>query len=158
MDKLRELVELWKKGPEGHGWCECWRYAANELEAALDAEQGGDQLGWQFDDGSEFYICGFAGGAHPEGAFSTVSCLLKNPDKTEMVLHYKLVDAPKQGWQPISTAPKDYEWFLGSSGGRAYPCRYDKDGAFVSNRSEWCWPTHWMPLPAPPEVKEADRG
>jgi hypothetical protein len=64
-------------------------------------------------------------------------------------------------WQPISTAPKDGTRLLVSEGGevqvvawRATPYGRQNWGAddgesvFVAG---WFSPTHWMPLPPPPE-------
>jgi hypothetical protein len=75
-------------------------------------------------------------------------------------------------WQPIETAPKD-EWILcyepnkGFTGGHCYVCKwaydnqfwYDKisDILFIKEGEDYtvkyltCVPTHWMPLPEPPE-------
>jgi hypothetical protein len=70
-------------------------------------------------------------------------------------------------WQPIESAPKDGTEILG----------WDKEGKYASvsfkvtryycnwenkyrdSKSWWkgnvtCTPTHWMPLPKPPETKE----
>ncbi len=74
-------------------------------------------------------------------------------------------------WQPIETAPKDGRWVLvygGKSvhdpqdGSRAFECKCDTViQAFQNLSGEWegmadGWtyrPTHWMPLPPPPEEK-----
>ena len=62
-----------------------------------------------------------------------------------------------QGWQPIETAPVDTCVLIGwhkDLGGKAYVM-----AMFDSARKAWCnpWtdflgPTHWMPLPEPPEL------
>lgn len=41
-----------------------------------------------FDDGREFKLTGVAGGAAPEGEFSTVTCELRQADGRVRVLHY----------------------------------------------------------------------
>ena len=72
------------------------------------------------------------------------------------------------GWLPIETAPrdgthflayaKDFTWddWLDVDGG-IFECYVEGDGRFVSQRyefGEFCisdQPTHWMPLPEPPQ-------
>jgi len=72
-------------------------------------------------------------------------------------------------WKPIDTAPKDGSWFLGyfpNQTVHAIPCHYGKRlathvegepfyGMFGVGEiyGDKCilWPTHWMPLPSPPE-------
>lgn len=70
-------------------------------------------------------------------------------------------------WQGIETAPKDGTHMLASAIGGMYIFLWVKDTDFVSGRREgWTcgdqnieglyyrvWPTHWRPLPAPPEAK-----
>jgi len=67
-------------------------------------------------------------------------------------------------WQPIERAPKDGTQIL------AYACGYtghfygvaewalNGPGKIQPHQERWFWsyairPTHWMPLPAPPETK-----
>jgi hypothetical protein len=57
------------------------------------------------------------------------------------------------GWQPIETAPKDTRTVLIAWRG------FVTTGFFCPDDGEWldlphmeqCPPTHWMPLPEPPE-------
>lgn len=77
--------------------------------------------------------------------------------------------AEASGWQPIETAPKDGTeidvWCEstanGDNGGYRIPdswwCQTDKNWrTHGDNRISWAHPpTHWMPLPAPPAVKES---
>lgn len=63
-------------------------------------------------------------------------------------------------WQPISTAPKDGTDILGYDGYQMTTVTWFEIGKWWSlvapgsyaEDSEWT-PTHWMPLPEPPEVK-----
>ena len=61
--------------------------------------------------------------------------------------------AVSQGWQPIETAPKDERILLG---GFYASGNFDVEvGAWVFTHRRWPYigdkfPTHWMPLPAPP--------
>ncbi len=79
-------------------------------------------------------------------------------------------------WQPIETAPRDgvtfQAWMTdGRSGRRVEQCwepyarfnehgafeiwgrtDYDQEGFYCDYNAEW-FPTHWMPLPEPPEDK-----
>ena len=60
-------------------------------------------------------------------------------------------------WQPIETAPKDKTDILVLSEGRVVEAYWEGsrsrgywDSFFQSYESESLEPTHWMPLPAPP--------
>ena len=74
------------------------------------------------------------------------------------------------GWQPIDSAPSDGSEFQAWLTSRYHPagwweprCQFNNDGAFeVWQRTDYdreafdtvdATPTHWMPPPAPPEVK-----
>ena len=74
--------------------------------------------------------------------------------------------APKQAepsWQPIETAPKDGTAFLGLRGNKIANCyRVQRDDCEMWNFggssgaveiAPHTKPTHWMPLPTPPEAK-----
>lgn len=71
----------------------------------------------------------------------------------------ELADALKEReWQPIETAPKDGSEILGwsSISGEAYVMWWEaihSDWVWCINDLEdmFCDPTHWMPLPEPPE-------
>lgn len=66
------------------------------------------------------------------------------------------------GWQSIETAPKDGTpilafWFFSDSiSGDNYGVAEFRDGewrpADPCDNSEWCEPSHWMPLPEPPQL------
>lgn len=73
------------------------------------------------------------------------------------------------GWQPIETAPKDIDVLLlckkrGCVRGRWNADMYaKKPRPYWTNDREYVWgivetrkdqPTHWMPLPTPPEFKK----
>lgn len=61
------------------------------------------------------------------------------------------------GWQPISTAPKDVRCLIGWRNGAQYTCiatYVAHDEMWVGDNGFGCIePTHWQPLPAPPEAK-----
>jgi len=59
-------------------------------------------------------------------------------------------------WQPIETAPKDTSQYILASRttGRAYWIVFwhpMKDGWFIPGANTSVCPTHWMPLPEPPQ-------
>jgi hypothetical protein len=64
-----------------------------------------------------------------------------------------------EGWQPIDSAPKDGRFVLLFSACRA-PRFAQNVGKWRDTHGEWYSldmhvvidPTHWMPLPAPPEI------
>ena len=68
-------------------------------------------------------------------------------------------DAP-EGWQPIETAPSWTPMLVYiplPNGSEIDTMIMDGSGIFTDVRfAKWHWinPTHWMPLPAPPEVTE----
>ncbi len=78
--------------------------------------------------------------------------------------------APQEGWQPIETAPKKTEILVGRFRNKKWIfCQsgfyYDAGDWEGSEKPYWYWhcdhdkngvtdedPTHWMPLPEPPDV------
>lgn len=79
-------------------------------------------------------------------------------DKSENIMVRLMELADRQGWQPISTAPKD-QWILG------YCDKVTVQTRYFPNIDSWeipwhlqieyggKWqPTHWMPLPDPPQI------
>ena len=66
------------------------------------------------------------------------------------------MNEPMPGWQPIGTAPKDKDVlvFCGGSGEQMVAFHKEADlwqFAATPERDVVCRPTHWMPLPPPPE-------
>jgi hypothetical protein len=69
-----------------------------------------------------------------------------------------------EGWQPIDTAPKDRAVLVFSPSLGCVLCNYSKrPSKTLGYESDWVsdcdgnrlarQPTHWMPLPAPPEAQ-----
>jgi len=68
-------------------------------------------------------------------------------------------------WQPIETAPTDMTWVIGydAKDGEVGTIIFDLTGDVDDEDVHYEWtdgmrtwnPTHWMPLPEPPEAKEA---
>jgi hypothetical protein len=64
---------------------------------------------------------------------------------------------PEMTWRPIETAPKDGTRILTycpkapEYDHRAVRENYFKDGTWMLSNSTFWPPTHWMPLPTPPE-------
>ena len=68
-------------------------------------------------------------------------------------------------WQPIETAPTDKTWVIGydAKDGEVGTIIFDLTGDVDDEDVHYEWtdgmrtlnPTHWMPLPEPPEAKEA---
>ncbi len=63
--------------------------------------------------------------------------------------------AERARWQPIETAPKDLDddeaWYLGFANGCGL-IQWTQDG-WCDTAGSQCQPTHWQPLPSPPESK-----
>ncbi len=89
---------------------------------------------------------------------------IKARDNIKEVIAALLPSAPA-GWMPIETAPKDENWFLGTTGGIPFVTCWDDDGFYTfnlhyentcrKNATDKTWrPTHWMPLPAAPQPPE----
>jgi len=79
--------------PGAHGYNASYR-------AMVKAAPAVSQKATTFDDGSTFELTGWAGGAAPGGAFSTVTCEYRKPDGTVEVINY--VRAPA-----VNFCPKD---------------------------------------------------
>lgn len=56
-------------------------------------------------------------------------------------------------WQPIATAPKDQRilLFFPKMPGKGFEAHIQTGTGFVPE-AQWWRPTHWMPLPPPPEA------
>lgn len=97
-------------------------------------------------------LCDYCGSAHDYDASDTISCL------RDQVRHAN----ERATWHPIDTAPKD--------GTEILVCgpEWLRAGVAVWSEHDACWqeacnvephqyttrpPTHWMPLPEPPEGK-----
>lgn len=69
--------------------------------------------------------------------------------------HLELLD--KSQWQPIETAPKDEEWVMLLDDPELIPvfALWDEDAGewITAGTRKVVHPTHWMPLPDPPEAK-----
>jgi hypothetical protein len=81
----------------------------------------------------------------------------------------QLIRAENSGWQPIETAPKGIDWILlgyfpeymdgRSQGGHPKIAFWNGEtwmdccGRKLRNKGSFS-PTHWMPLPTPPEPKQ----
>lgn len=70
------------------------------------------------------------------------------------------VDAGFGVWQPIESAPKDQTRILCSyRGNRPFIARWRNDfSVFMDDWDSWRDATHWMPLPASPNVQDQPRG
>jgi hypothetical protein len=74
--------------------------------------------------------------------------------------HVEMLAAPKQAepaWQPIESAPKDELILVGPTKrmGICAAMNHSRDGWVTETCGEWSsiyTPTHWMPLPSPPEA------
>jgi hypothetical protein len=63
--------------------------------------------------------------------------------------------AKAAGWQPIETAPKDGTAVLGWDKDEGSDVMHFREGLWMQRVDDACWvrtPTHWRPLPPPPEV------
>lgn len=83
-----------------------------------------------------------------------------DPNDRTLRIEYGLAAYEKAQWQPIETAPKDGSWILVSdpSGTWMDSARF-YEGAWCSWPTTICQygpeedpPTHWMPLPEPPNA------
>ena len=54
------------------------------------------------------------------------------------------------GWLPIESAPKDESVLLFSPGKNISDDPAEPYDIRVSTTRNWCWATHWRPLPSPP--------
>lgn len=55
-------------------------------------------------------------------------------------------------WKPIDTAPPEGRLILYAPPENLYEHPEGKDSEIVVRRkADYCWATHWMPLPNPPE-------
>jgi hypothetical protein len=129
-DRLRELVEALKR--EHHECEDGWFSCPKSPEGCINEDQEG---------------CTCGADTHNARVDALLAALDAEPD----------------GWQPIETAPKDgTEVDLWTAEGRRANCKW-RAGEWVEIGLDWsdnltwlpvgCPPTHWTPIPAPPEVK-----
>jgi len=104
------------------------------------------------------------GASHP----STYTDSMEDVQKRLTVAKRRIIDAVA-GWRPIETAPKDGTEIIGLHGDffsvppkrpgyMVASMRFDKGSEELDTDPAWCGPeeeeytpTHWMPLPQPPE-------
>jgi len=68
---------------------------------------------------------------------------------TDLVEH-----VAKSEWQPIATAPKDWTNILFFADEDIGICWWDVDAGAWKSAYRDEYPTHWQPLPEPPESAE----
>ena len=78
-------------------------------------------------------------------------------DRLEAELRRALAVLEAMQWQPIETAPKDYTNILVWNDGGAHrdgwvSIAYWNDDGWISPFGGEYDPTHWMPLPEPPQL------
>lgn len=94
----------------------------------------------------------------PEDCMEAMHLLKENKTKWDCPYwRSEEISNPKSQWKPIETAPKDGRPVLVYDPGLGYPyvCRF-RHGIWVEASGEEfnvSFPTHWMPLPDPPEDK-----
>lgn len=96
-----------------------------------------------------------------------LAALRRLPDNPEFItvqaLHREAIsiverELPESQWQPIETAPKDGSEFLSWSELSQWVTHWDeKSKIWKSGEGYGLKPTHWMPLPEPPEVSDEPR-
>lgn len=101
----------------------------------------------------------------PEGEGEFYICGMEHPYlEKELVIGPRIEEPKEMKWQPIETAPMDYRSILVHAEGRDgvtavfHVCRFSPDDWFAYTQDsremmvDFLWyPTHWMPLPSPPE-------
>lgn len=65
--------------------------------------------------------------------------------------------ASAQQWRPIATAPKDGSFFIALTQAttvyKAHWCEQYRPAAWADAMGFFVYPTHWMPLPSPPQLQ-----
>lgn len=108
---------------------------------------------WKRDVGGKAYRieCGYCG------------CTVTMPTRESAIAAWNARAPQEPQWQPIETAPRDNKKrvLLASAGkwaGEGFWYDFDQvwhnDLTFMREDGDGITPTHWMPLPAPPEVEE----
>lgn len=69
---------------------------------------------------------------------------------------YEPVEESDDGWQDISTAPRDGNYFIAYEDGLIFMAGWDGVRIREAECGSKIRPTHWRPLPAPPKLPKTE--